>query len=307
MEEKHDGRVVVLTNMKGGIGKTTDNDLLAVVASQMFGKKVLLIDYDQQGNTTANISRTFDVPVFERSFAKAVMVKDFESGITQVSQNLYIMPTSITSKELNDWLKDTYKDEYSQHLAFVDPLNKLRQQFDLILFDCPPSTDHVVDAVLTAADYVIPLQELKAFAMESTSKFINEVLMPIVTSYAEESRVQILGIIPVLWSRRRDLQMNHYNDLYTKYGEENIFATPIKSSDRLELFGETGIQLDDYVDRRMWSVFADIFCEMNDRIAYYESTGDMEGFSYTPQYSDAVQNKVLPKGKEIEINGITTK
>ena len=307
MDKVHDGRVVVLTNMKGGIGKTTDNDLLAVVASQLFNRKVLLIDYDQQGNTTANILRTYGVSEFKRSFAKAVMDRDFESGIAQISENLSVMPTSLSSKELNDWMKDTYRDEYSIHLAFMDPLRELRKKFDLILFDCPPSTDHVVDAVLTAADYVIPLQELKAFAMESTGKFINEVLIPIVNSYADESRVQILGIIPVLWSRRRETQQSHYDELYKKYGKENIFATPIKSSDRLEMYGETGILLNDYVDRRMWSIFSDIYTEIVERMTYYESTGDMTGFKYNPRYADARQNRVLAAGKEIELDGVTTK
>ncbi|WP_316381809.1 AAA family ATPase, partial [Enterococcus faecium] len=45
------GKVVMLTGRKGGIGKTTDNDLLAIVSSQLFEKDVLLIDYDQQRNT----------------------------------------------------------------------------------------------------------------------------------------------------------------------------------------------------------------------------------------------------------------
>ena len=57
------GRVVVLTNLKGGVGKTTDTDLLAIVASKpaLFNQKVLLIDVDLQANTTNNIKRTFNV------------------------------------------------------------------------------------------------------------------------------------------------------------------------------------------------------------------------------------------------------
>lgn len=91
-----------------------------------------------------------------------------------------------------------------------------------------------------------------------------------------------------------------------KYGKENIFKTIVKGSDRLETYGETGVQLNDYVDRRWWAIFADIFTELEERIEYYESHGDIVGFDYTLKYADSMANKILSKGKEIEINGIVT-
>jgi len=85
------GKVVMLTGRKGGIGKTTDNDLLAIVSSQLFEKDVLLIDYDQQRNTTSNIGSTYQITSFDRSMSAAIKKGDWVSGITQVSPHLYIM------------------------------------------------------------------------------------------------------------------------------------------------------------------------------------------------------------------------
>lgn len=299
------GKVVMLTGRKGGIGKTTDNDLLAVVGSQLFNKRTLLIDYDQQRNSTSNIGSTYQITVFEKSMAAAITSGDWNSGITQVSPNLFLMAGSPGSEELNEYLAQKYSDRHKRSLAFIQPLEKLRNEFDYIFIDCPPSTDNVVRAFLTASDYIIPMQELKRYAMEGTEDFINKVLIPIISSI-EEAKFQIIGILPVLFSVRRASQHMNYQKTVDKYGEANIFKSIVKGSDRLEMYGEEGIQLKDYVDRRWWAIFADIFSEMEARINYYEENGDIEGFTYTPQYADSMANKILPKGKEIKLNGIIT-
>ncbi|EMW5636751.1 MULTISPECIES: ParA family protein [Enterococcus] len=299
------GKVVMLTGRKGGIGKTTDNDLLAIVSSQLFEKDVLLIDYDQQRNTTSNIGSTYQITSFDRSMSAAIKKGDWVSGITQVSPHLYIMAGSPGSEELNEYLSEKYPDRRKRSLAFIKPLEELRKNFDYIFIDCPPSTDNVVRAFLTAADYIIAMQELKRYAMEGTEDFINKVLVPIVTNF-EESHLQIIGILPVLFSVRRSSQHANYQKTIDKYGESNIFKSIVKGSDRLEMYGENGIQLNDYVDRRWWAIFADIFTELEERIEYYEQHGDIEGFDYTPKYADSMANHILPLGKEIKLNGIIT-
>ncbi len=299
------GRVIMLTSRKGGTGKTTDNDLMAVVASQIFGKRVLLIDYDQQRNTTSNIGSTFGITKFKKSMAAAIKSGNWKSGITQVSPNLFIMAGSPGSEELNDFLAEKFPNKHKRHLAFMEELQELRSYFDYIFVDCPPSTDNVVRAFLTASDYVIPMQELKRYAMEGTEDFINKVLIPIVTNF-EECHLQIIGILPVLFSVRRSSQKSNYQKTVDRYGESNIFKSIVKGSDRLEMYGEIGIQLNDYVDRRWWAVFADIFCELEQRIEFYELHGDIEGFSYELQYADSMANRILPKGKEIGLDGVIT-
>lgn len=107
------------------------------------------------------------------------------------------MAGSPGSEELNEYLSEKYPDRRKRSLAFIKPLEELRKNFDYIFIDCPPSTDNVVRAFLTAADYIIAMQELKRYAMEGTEDFINKVLVPIVTNF-EESHLQIIGILPVL-------------------------------------------------------------------------------------------------------------
>ncbi|EPA0838168.1 AAA family ATPase, partial [Enterococcus hirae] len=147
------------------------------------------------------------------------------------SPNLYLMAGSPGSEELNDYLAEKFPNKHARHLAFMNNLKELRNYFDYILIDCPPSTDNVVRAFLTAADYIIPMQELKRYAMEGTEDFIEKVLIPIVTNF-EECNLQIIGILPVLFSVRRASQKSNYQKTVDKYGESNIFKSIVKGSDR---------------------------------------------------------------------------
>ena len=60
-KEQTKGKVIVFTNLKGGVGKTSDTDIISLVSSQLFKKRVLLIDVDMQANSTQNMSRTFGI------------------------------------------------------------------------------------------------------------------------------------------------------------------------------------------------------------------------------------------------------
>ena len=302
----HKGKVIIMTNMKGGIGKTTDNDLLAIVGSQLFNKKILLVDYDQQRNTTSNITSTFQITNYNNSLSYAIENHKWLGSTTKLSDFLDFIAGSFSSKGLVDWLNEQFPQGQKRDFAFKKTFEELKNVYDYVFIDCPPSADNLVQSFITTCDYIVQLQELKRFAMEGTQTFTDEVLLKLIETYKETVHFQIIGILPVLFSSRMRTQNKNLNILKERYGESNVFSTIIKGSDRLEAYGEDGIRLKDYCDRRIWSIFADIFCELEERIEYYEATGDTEGFTYTPQFADSLKNRTLAKGKEIEINGIAT-
>ena len=115
-----------------------------------------------------------------------------------------------------------YPDRRKRSLAFIKPLEELRKNFDYIFIDCPPSTDNVVRAFLTAADYIIAMQELKRYAMEGTEDFINKVLVPIVTNF-EESHLQIIGIFACSFLSATFLSTRKLSKTIDKYGESKHF------------------------------------------------------------------------------------
>lgn len=300
----HSGRIVIMTNLKGGIGKTTDNDLLSLVGSQIFKKKILLVDYDQERNTTSNITSTFQITKYNKSLAFAIENNDWLGSVTHLSENLDFIAGSFASKGLLDWLNEKYPKGEKRDFAFKKVFDTLRKKYDYVFIDCPPSADNIVQAFITTCDYIIQVQELKRFAMEGTKTFTEEVLLKLIRAYGDKAHFQIIGILPVLFSLRIRRQKEHLVSLKDMYGEANIFATVIKGSDRLENYGEEGVRLNDYVDRRMWSIFCDIFNELEERIKYYEKTGDTKGFSYEPVFADSINNKTLQRGLELKLNGV---
>ena len=300
------GRVVVLTNMKGGVGKTTDTDLLAITASKpsLFNQKVLLIDVDLQANTTSNIKRTFNKNHFPQSFVKAVQTNTLKNAITPLTKNLDFIAGSIAEHELANTIIDNSKTKRDRYFYLTEMVNEIKYDYDYIFFDVAPSTDTVVDAVIMASDYIIAVQEVRKMAMEGTSNFIEKYLQPMLDNFTDEAHFQVVGILPALLTSHKKRQLKNYKETVSIYGRDNVFHTIIKNHNRLENFGEDGISLKDYNDRKMFALFSDLFCELEQRITSFEETGDVLNFRYEAQYYDSIENVTLPLGKEIEINGV---
>lgn len=112
------GKIIVLTNLKGGVGKTTDTDMMAIVAAKksLFNKKVLLIDVDLQANTTSNMTRTFGTVEYPQSFTKAVQSGTLNQAIYHLTDNLDLIPGSQGTHDLNEWILDNSKTKRSRYM-----------------------------------------------------------------------------------------------------------------------------------------------------------------------------------------------
>lgn len=298
------GKIIVFTNLKGGVGKTSDTDIISLVASQLFNKKVLLIDVDMQANSTQNMSRTFGITSYPQSFVKAVENNDLRPAITNLSPNLDFIAGSHSAHELNDWILDHSSSKKARYLFLKKMVAKIKNNYDYIFFDVAPSTDNTVDAIMMCTDYIVAVQEVKRFSMDGTEMLINDYLAPMLEAFPNDAHFQVAGILPAILQNRRKQQKLNYQETIEKFGKENVFNTIIKHHDRIEGWGETGIALEEVADVKMWALFADLFCELEKRIASFEKTGDITDFNYVPQYYNSMQNKLLPLGKEIKRNGI---
>jgi len=301
------GKVVVLTNLKGGVGKTTDTDMMAIVSSQIFNKRILLIDVDLQANSTQNISRTFGITKYPQSFTKAVESGTLKNAIIHLSDNLDFIAGSLGTHDLNEWIIDHSKNKKERYLFLKGMVDEIKNDYDYIFFDVAPSGDNSVDSIMMVTDYIIPVQEAKRFSMDGTSALIEGYLTPILENFPDDAHFQIAGILLAILNNRKKKQKLNAEETIEEYGRENVFMTLLKYHDRLETFGETGIALSDYHDRKIWSIFCDFFCELEGRIKYFEETGDFTGFKYEFKYFDMLNNKTLKLGKEIKLNGIITK
>lgn len=303
-KEQTKGKVIVFTNLKGGVGKTSDTDIISLVSSQLFKKRVLLIDVDMQANSTQNMSRTFGIKKYPQSFIKAIQNKNLHNAIIHLSPTLDFIAGSSSAHDLNDWILDHSNSRKERYLFFKDMVEPLKNDYDYIFFDVAPSTDNTVDAIMMCTDYIVAVQEVKRFSMDGTEMLINDYLSPMLNAFPEEANFQVAGILPAILQNRRKQQIENYYETINHFGRENVFNTIIKHHDRIEGWGETGIALKQVADIKIWALFADLFCELEKRIEKFEKTGDITNFTYTPRYYDEMNNELLPLGKEIKRSGI---
>ena len=163
------GKIIAVTNQKGGVGKTTTAvNLSACVAA--LGKRVLLADIDPQGNATSGLGKNdggsatiYDVLIGEATAKEAVVETGFGS--------LDLIPTAI---ELAGAEIELVAVEDREKLL-RDALEPLRAEYDFIFIDCPPSLSLLTLNALTAADSVLIPIQCEYYALEGVGQLVNTV------------------------------------------------------------------------------------------------------------------------------------
>ena len=164
------GKILAITNQKGGVGKTTTaiNVAAALAANDL---RVLVIDSDPQGNATTGLGATKDpdrpslyqVLLGAAEIADAVVHTGFEG--------LDLVPGDKNLIGANLELVDTPRREFRLH----DKVNAARGQYDFILIDCPPALDLLTLNALIAADSVLVPIQCEFFALEGISELMDTI------------------------------------------------------------------------------------------------------------------------------------
>lgn len=295
-------KVIINAQQKGGVGKTTDTIMEAVVAATVFNKKVLVIDTDLQGNATDFLSRTFQIKNINYTLMKCLEDKNLEKGIIELNSNLDLIACAYDMRKYGDFLIENFDNAYDRTFYMSKLLNTIRDRYDYIFIDVPPSTDLKVDNAMVCADYVVVVQETQKFSFDGSKRLVFSYLQSLVDDFGSEVKVQVAGILPVLLQNRRELHKKIVNDTITYFGRENVFNTIISNHARLEWYTAQGIQFEDFHDRKMFALFADIFAELEERIENFENNVEVENYIYKKKYLTK-DNKLTKLGKEIEVNG----
>lgn len=154
--------------VKGGVGKTSLSFCLAVRASH-YGARVLAIDLDQQGNLTRSFNiEAREKPVWLNLHRDKVPV---ESAIIKLSDSLHVIPSNLNNSKL-----DTELTQSTANLRDMirDTLSPIRNNYDLIIIDCPPAINKINAAVTCASDIVIVPINPDPYAMDGLDYTISE-------------------------------------------------------------------------------------------------------------------------------------
>lgn len=292
---------IINGQQKGGVGKTTDSCMEAIVAALIFKKKVCLIDIDLQANATSFLAKSFNVTEIEKTLMKCLEEGDLKPGIISLHENLDLIPSAYDTRKYGDFLIEKFDNVLDRTFYFANLLKEIENDYDYIFIDIPPSTDLKVDNAMVACDYVIVVQETQQFSFEGSQRLIFEYLQTLVDDFGDKVNIQVAGILPVLLQQKRPLHKQIVDKTIETFGRDNVFNTIINNHARLEWYPKLGLQFEDHHDKRMLALFCDIFCELEERIKSFEETGDVEGYRFENKY--LVNNKLTKVGKEIDITG----
>ena len=166
-KEKNMGRIIAIANQKGGVGKTTTAiNLSACLVEE--GKKVLTIDMDPQGNTTSGLGVEKDelkYTVYELMLDECTIR---ESMVQTEIENLFLLPSNVNLSGAEIELLGIEEKEY----VLKNAVDYIKEDFDFIIIDCPPSLSMLTVNAMTTADTILVPIQCEYYALEGLSQLI---------------------------------------------------------------------------------------------------------------------------------------
>lgn len=232
------GKIIAITNQKGGVGKTTT----AINLGASFGVleyKTLIVDADPQANATSGVG--FDPREVEKSIYDCLIneTDPREVIIETENPNLDIIPAHIDLVGAELELINESNREHKLKMA----LDKVKDDYDFIIIDCSPSLGLITVNALTAADSVLVPVQCEYFALEGLGKLLNTI--KIVQSRLNEE-LDMEGIVLTMYDTRLRLANQVVDEVKTHF-QDLVFNTIIHRNTRLgeaPSFGETIIMHD---------------------------------------------------------------
>ena len=212
------GKIISISNQKGGVGKTTTSVSLAASLG-ILEKKVLLIDADPQGNASSGIginSEDFNFSIYD-VLLKNCKAKD--AVIKTSSPNLDLIPANIDLVAIEIELVDIPKREYVFKSVFSEIIN----DYDFLIIDCPPSLGLITLNALTASNSVIIPIQCEYYALEGLGKLLNTIKG---VQNVHNNILEIEGILLTMFDSRLRLSNQVKEDVKKHFGNM-VFNTII--------------------------------------------------------------------------------
>lgn len=232
------GKIIAVTNQKGGVGKTTTSVNLAA-ALGFKGKKVLLIDCDPQSNASSGVGVTKDTYTLSIYDCLADANKINDAIINTGFKNLFLIPSSSALSGAEIELVYEEKREFFLKAA----LDKIKDDFDFIIIDSPPALGMLTLNILTASDTVLIPIQCEYYALEGLSQLIQSVRK---IKKSLNPNLDIEGILATMYDARTNLSIQVLDEV-KKYFPQKVYKTVIPRNVRLSeapSFGEPIISYD---------------------------------------------------------------
>ena len=233
------GKVVAIANQKGGVGKTTTSVNLSSILAKR-GKKVLIVDTDPQGNATSGLGiekeleySVYDVIVNEIDIDKTI--KD-----TNI-KNLKICPSNINLAGAEVELVSMI----SREQRLKEKLDLVKDQYDYIIIDCPPSLGLITLNTFTAADSVLIPIQCEFYALEGLGQLMNTINL---VKKRLNKNLEIEGALLTMYDMRTNLSNQVVKEV-SKYFGNNVYKIVIPRNVKLSEAPSYGMSIIEYDSR----------------------------------------------------------
>ncbi|MFW3539894.1 AAA family ATPase [Vagococcus fluvialis] len=272
------GKVYVVGNFKGGVGKTKSVTMLAYESAVIKDKKTLVVDLDPQGNATSILAKTGELNEISKNITVGFEEGDLSTQITPIINNLDLIASNTTFRNLTKILINRFpNDEIKQITYLKELLNPLKEVYDAIYIDVPPTISDYSDNAMLAADYCIIVLQTQELSLDGAQTYI-AYMQYLADTY--DNDLQVLGIIPCMLrpGGRVDTKvLDQAKELY----EGNVLDTIVKYQERLKVYDVEGIHVSysytgkpDGWDIKAHQVFIDVLNELDRHEEILESLED---------------------------------
>ena len=234
------GRIIAVANQKGGVGKTTTAiNLSSCLAAK--GQKVLAIDMDPQGNMTSGLSvekddveyTVYDLLIGEASIEQIICKNVFE--------NLDVLPTNIDLSGAEIELLDVDNKQF----ILKEKVEEVRDNYDFVIIDCPPSLSLLTINAMTTADTVLVPIQCEYYALEGLSQLMNTI--DLVKSRLNEN-LEMEGVVFTMYDARTNLSLQVVENVKDNLNQ-TIYKTIIPRNIRLAEAPSHGLPITHYDPR----------------------------------------------------------
>lgn len=231
------GKIIAIANQKGGVGKTTTAiNLSASLAAK--GKKILVIDMDPQGNTTSGFGvdkNDLDDTIYELILGECA-IRD--CVINDVINNVSILPSNVNLAAAEIELIGVEKKEY----ILKSEVDYIKDQYDYIMIDCPPSLSMLTINAMTTADTVLVPIQCEYYALEGLSQLIHTVNL---VKERLNPELDMEGVVFTMYDSRTNLSMQVVENV-KKNLKQRVYNTVIPRNIRLAEAPSYGMPINVY-------------------------------------------------------------